>query len=310
MGRKKASDSGGLYDGLSPVNADALRSLVEYLELKAYSPNTVRTYVNEVKQLLLVLGNVDVKSLSSGRLMDYFRYCVRTLFLSESSVHSRMNAVKFYFENVLGREAVFDSIPRPKKPRSLPRILNMAELKRMLDLTPNLKHNTMLRVGYGMGLRVSEIVHLKLTDINSVSMTVFVHRGKGKKDRYVNLPLSLLKQLRAYVKAYRPAEYVFEGQGGGEYSIRSAQAVFTSALKRAGVQVKVGIHSLRHSFATHLLEQGTDIRLIKELLGHDDIRTTMKYTHVTPQSLRTVRSPLDNLDRPDDKNDEDRPWYF
>jgi site-specific recombinase XerD len=146
-----------------------------------------------------------------------------------------------------------------------------------------------------MGLRVSEIVNLKVTDVDSGNMQVLVERGKGKKDRYANLPESILSDLRAYYKKYRPAKYLFEGQSGGKYSVRSVQSVFTSAMRKAGINKNVGIHGLRHSFATHLLENGTDISFIQQLLGHRDIKTTMIYTKVAQKNLKKIKSPLDGL---------------
>ncbi|RYY54409.1 MAG: integrase [Chitinophagaceae bacterium] len=295
---------------LNEGNALALRLFIESLDLKAYSRNTIRTYVNEFRQFLQVLGSMNAANLADQRIRDYFVYCLKTLRLSESTVHSRINAIKFYYERVLGRDSVFFEMPRPKKPQILPRVLSIDELKKMFDLTPNLKHNTMLRLCYGMGLRVSEIVGLKISDINSRTMQVLIRRGKGKKDRYVNLPQSMLLQLRSYVVAFQPREFLFEGQAGKAYSIRSAQQVFQTALKRAKINIKTGIHSLRHSYATHLLEQGTDIRFIKELLGHDDIRTTIKYTHVSPASIRNVKSPLDGMSKLPGGDDPERPGFF
>jgi site-specific recombinase XerD len=146
-----------------------------------------------------------------------------------------------------------------------------------------------------MGLRVSEIVGLRITDIDSGNMQVHIQRGKGKKDRYVNLPESLLEELRASYRAYRPQNYLFEGQDGGKYSVRSAQHVFEAALEKAKINKEAGIHSLRHSFATHLLENGTDVSFIQQLLGHNDIRTTMRYAKVAQKSLKKINSPLDNL---------------
>ena len=151
----------------------------------------------------------------------------------------------------------------------------------------------MLRLCYGMGLRVSEIVNIKITDVDSKNMQVFIERAKGKKDRYANLPESILKQLRTYFIEYKPKKYLFEGQYGGPYSIRSTQQVFKDALKRAKINKQVGIHGLRHSFATHLLENGTDIKFIQELLGHNDIKTTLRYTQVSEKSLKNIKSPLD-----------------
>lgn len=153
----------------------------------------------------------------------------------------------------------------------------------------------MLKLCYGMGLRLSEILNLKIADIDSKTMQVFIERGKGKKDRYANLPQSILEQLRVYYIEYKPKEYLFEGQYGGQYSSRSVQQVFKKSLEKARITKKVGIHSLRHSFATHLLDNGTDIRFIQELLGHNDIKTTLVYTHVTDKSIRKIVSPLDHL---------------
>ena len=174
--------------------------------------------------------------------------------------------------------------------------MNVKDIKKIFELTINIKHNTMLKLCYGMGLRVSEIVQIKITDIDSKNMQVFIERAKGKKDRYVNLPESILMQLRIYFKEYKPKKYLFEGQYGDKYSIRSAQQVFKDALKRAKINKDAGIHSLRHSFATHLLENGTDISFIQQLLGHNDIRTTLIYAHVTKKDLKKVRSPLDQMD--------------
>ena len=177
----------------------------------------------------------------------------------------------------------------------LPKTIHQNDIKKMFAVTANLKHNTMLKLCYGMGLRLSEIINLKITDIDSNNMQVFIEKSKGKKDRYVNLPQSVLKQLRLYYKAYRPKKFLFEGQAGGQYAKRSLQNVFKNALQKAGINKQVGIHSLRHSYATHLLEQGTDIRFIQELLGHKDIKTTLIYTEVSNNSIRNIQSPLDNL---------------
>jgi len=222
-------------------------------------------------------------------------YCINELKLSEATIHSRINAIKFYYEQVLRRERFLITIPRPKKPSKLPKVIAPANIKKLFELTLNLKHNTMLKLCYGLGLRVSEIVNLKIKDIDSQSMQVFIERGKGKKDRYVNLPESILPQLRIYFMEYKPKMYLFEGQFGGQYSSRSAQQVFKNALQKAKINKTVGIHSLRHSFATHLLEQGTDIRFIQELLGHNDIKTTLIYTEVSDKSIRKIISPLDTL---------------
>lgn len=281
---------------IAPINRAAFTRYVELLQLKGYSPNTIRTYFIEFAQLLKILNDYPVEQLSAEKLRSYILYCIRTLKLSENLIHSRLNALKFYFEQVLHREKFFMDIPRPKKPSSLPKTLSVEDIKKMLRAVENnLKHLLILKLCYGMGLRVSEIVNLKITDIDSHRMQVLICRAKGKKDRYVNLPESVLELLRQYYMAYKPKDYLFEGQYGGAYSIRSTQAVFKNAMQKANINKKIGIHGLRHSYATHLIEQGTDIRFVQELLGHKDIKTTMIYTHLSDTTKRNIKSPLDNL---------------
>lgn len=280
---------------VSDVNRPALERMVHTIRLKGYSQHTEHTYRNEFAQLLFQLGEVPVDRLSPERLRSYMLYCTSELKLSEATLHSRLNAIKFYFEKVLKREKFFADIPRPKKHSTLPKHISQQDVKRMLDRTSNLKHNTLLRLCYGMGLRVSELIGLKVRHIDSGNMQVLLVKGKGKKDRYVNLPDSILDQLRQYFKAYKPKEYLFEGQYGGPYTVRSAQAVFKKALKAAGINKQVGIHGLRHSYATHLMEAGTDISHIQKLLGHANIETTLVYAQVSDRALKGVKSPLDAL---------------
>ena len=280
---------------VSAENQLALNRMVEQLQLKAYSPNTLKTYKNEFAQLLHVLKDKNVNDLDAERLRSYFLYCTNTLKLSENTLHSRINAVKFYFEQVLKREKFFFEIPRPKKPQILPKVINPQDIKKLFEVTTNPKHLMMLKLCYGLGLRVGEIVSLKVTDIDSKNMQVFIERAKGKKDRYINLPETVLVPLRAYYVAYKPKKYLFEGQYGDQYSTRSAQQVFKNALEKAKINKVVGIHGLRHSFATHLLESGTDIKFIQELMGHNDIKTTLRYLHVSEKSIRKIKSPLDAI---------------
>lgn len=280
---------------VNPVNRPPLQRFIDTLRLKGYSPHTENTYRNEFTQLLLRLGEVPVDTLTPERIRSYMLFCTTALKLSESHLHSRLNAIKFYFEKVLKQETFFVEIPRPKRHCTLPKHISTRDVKKLFDCTPNLKHNTMLKLCYGMGLRVSEIVALKVKHIDSGNMQVLIEKAKGKKDRYVNLPESLLDQLRAYFKQYRPKEYLFEGQYGGQYSTRSAQHVFKCALRKAGINKDAGIHSLRHSYATHLMEVGTDISHIQKLLGHAHIATTLIYAKVTDRETKKVKSPLDRL---------------
>jgi site-specific recombinase XerD len=283
---------------IAPVNLHIIELMKDHLVLKAYSRSTIKTYLNEMQQFLYRLGNISADELTPGHLKKYLVFCFEKLKLSENTLHSRINAMKFYYEQVLRRERFFLEIPRPKKPLQLPKLLNEDELSRLFNALSNKKHKAMLFTAYSAGLRVSEIVQLKLADIDSERMQIFIENAKGKKDRYVNLSPILLDILREYFKQYspRPKVYLFESEQTGQaYPIRTVQQIFSNAKQKAGIVKDVGIHSLRHSFATHLLDKGTDIRYIKDLLGHFDIRTTERYLHVSKNQLVNIVSPLDEL---------------
>ena len=280
---------------IHPINQPALKRMHELLLLKAYSPNTINAYCVEFSQLLYLLKGFDVNELTPERLRSYLLYCVNTLELSENVIHSRLNAIKFYFEQVLHRDKFFFDIPRPKKVKALPIVLSKEEIVKIFKQVTNHKHLLMLKLCYGMGLRVSEVVNLKITNIDSKRMMVHIEASKGKKDRYVTLPASILDELRNYYRKYIPKIYLFEGQYGGRYSIRSVQAVFKNALKRAKINKPLSVHALRHCYATHLLEVGTDMYFISKLLGHNSTSTTEIYAKVSNRQLGNIKSPLDNL---------------
>ncbi len=214
---------------------------------------------------------------------------------SASVQNQLVNAIKFFFEQLLKWPKEFYDLPRAQKPQQLPAVFAEEEVKRLILATENLKHRSMLCLAYAGGLRVSEIVNVKLADIDSKRMPITLRQAKGMKDRQVMLSEKLLLLLRDYFKEYKPALWLFEGQSGDQYSTRSVQEVIQQAKKKAGIKKKGSIHALRHSFATHLLEGGTDISSIKELLGHSSIRTTMIYTHVSKKVLSKIQSPLDKL---------------
>jgi site-specific recombinase XerD len=283
---------------LSENNRKQLLRFTEKLVLKKYSNSTLKTYCNEFMQLLLLLDQKNVQDLTAEQLKSYMLYCTVKLKLSENTLHSRLNALKFYFEQVLKRDKIFWEIPRPKKALQLPKLLNETELARLFNALSNKKHKAMLFTVYSAGLRLSELVNLKLADVDSKRMLLFIERAKGKKDRYVNLSPVLLDILRDYIKSYtpRPQYYLFESeQTLTAYPARTVQQIFTNAKQKAGIRKEVGIHSLRHSFATHLLEKGTDIKYIKDLLGHFNIKTTERYLHVSRKLLVNISSPLDDL---------------
>ena len=265
------------------------------LQQKAFSPNTIRLYLYEFAQLVIVLKHYPVQNLTSDRLNSYFLYCIKTLKHSESHVYSRMNAVKSYFNLVCQRIEIFDLVIRPKPTKKLPKVLSTFEVKKLFLATANLKHILILKIAYGMGLRVSEIINLQLAHIDIDRMQVLIACGKGKKDRYVNFPHSLVQLFDDYLKMYQPSKHLFEGQFDEQYTTRSAQAVFHKAMLKAGINKSVGIHGLRHSYATHLLEAGTDMVFIQKLLGHSQIKTTEIYAKVSNKIISQVRSPLDSI---------------
>jgi integrase/recombinase XerD len=288
---------------ISLNNQKALDEMLQLLQLKGYSKNTIRTYKSELHVFLETIKNKNVQTITPADLKRYLQYCLDTLQLTENAVHSRLNALKFYFEQVLGREKFFFTIPRPKKHLQLPKIISEEKIVTGLLQIENVKHRAILMVAYSAGLRVSEVVNLKVTDVQSDRMQIFIEKSKGKKDRIVPLSKTALQVLRAYFIAYKPNKWLFEGQNKNEhYSTRSAQIIFNDAFKMLGLASSISFHSLRHSFATHLLEAGTDIKYIQDLLGHNDIQTTLRYTHVSNKDLRKIESPLDKIMREQEGN--------
>jgi site-specific recombinase XerD len=283
---------------INPVNIQVIPLLTQQLILKAYSPSTIRTYTNEMTQLLQRLGDIPADSLTTMQLRKYLCYCFEKLKLSESTLHSRINALKFYYEQVLKKEKLFWEIPRPKKAIKLPKVISEEKIILGLLAVKNLKHKTLLLLAYSAGLRVSEVIALCLSDISSDRMQININHAKGKKDRVVTLSKSILPILRDYYKQYKPKHWLFEGQNRDEhYSSRSAQLIFKQAYVKLGLPTQCSFHSLRHSYATHLLESGTDITYIQKLLGHNDIKTTMRYTQVSNKALNKIESPLDKVMR-------------
>lgn len=287
-----------ISSALIKENNEALKKFKQQLILKSYSASTIRTYSNEFVQFLNTINNVPADKFSTARIKDYLQYCFEKLKLKENTLHSRMNALKFYYEQVLNKEKFFWEIPRPKKPMILPKLLNETELSKLFNALGNRKHKAMLFTAYSAGLRVSEIVNLKIADVDSKRMQILIERAKGKKDRYVALSPLLLDILRKYLTEYkpRPKYYLFESeQTFTAYPTRTVQQIFSTAKHKAGIAKALGIHSLRHSFATHLLDKGTDIKYIKDLLGHFNIKTTERYLHVSNKKLVNIVSPLDDL---------------
>ncbi|MDB5190464.1 MAG: tyrosine-type recombinase/integrase [Segetibacter sp.] len=296
--RNKESRTTATTENLLPSNQFAFDQYIQTLVLQQKAESTIKTYKNEFLQYLKHLKNHPANEMDLNRIKNYFTYCFTTLNLSVPTVYNRINALKLYYEVVLGREKFFIELPRPKRALTLPRVLGENELTRLFNALPNLKHKAILFTAYSAGLRVSEVTAMQLTHVDSDRMQLFIKCAKGKKDRYASLSPVVLDILRAYIRQakIKPLKYVFEGQQPGvRYSTRSAQKVFEAAKNKAGITKEITFHGLRHSFATHLLEKGIDVKFIQELLGHFDIKTTMRYIHVRKEQLVNIVSPIDDI---------------
>lgn len=283
------------------MNEHVIRNMKTQLVLKGYSERTIKTYLGEMNSFLSLIKMHHADDFDAERIKAYLFYCHTVLMLSEATIHSRMNALKFYYEQVIKKEKIFFDIPRPKKHLQLPKVISEEKIISGLLTIENIKHKTLLLLAYSSGLRVSEVVSLRVQDINSDRMQVSIVKGKGKKDRMVPLSKSILPLLRNYYKTYKPKFWMFEAQNSiDHYSVRSAQIIFKKAFKNLGLPSNCSFHSLRHSYATHLLENGTSLRYIQELLGHNDIKTTLRYTHVSKNAMENIESPLDKILRKHD----------
>jgi len=204
-----------------------------------------------------------------------------------------VGSLKLFYKEVFGQDRDFSKLVISQRESQLPDVLTVGEIKLILEHTQNLKHKALLSLLYGSGLRIGELLELKITDINSERMTVCVRQDKGKKDRLTILSHNVLKVLRKYFTEYEPKDYLFEGQNGGKYSAGSARKVLKGSMAKAKINKSATLPTLRHSFATHLLENGVGISHIQKLLGHHNIKTTLIYTHIANESLMTIKSPLD-----------------
>ncbi|RAU83009.1 tyrosine-type recombinase/integrase [Pontibacter arcticus] len=272
---------------------------VEKLFLLNYSNNTIRTYHSLLLRFLnghKADGLASIVNFTAEEINKYHRGMVQSQKYAYSTISQSINAVKFYYQRVLGRHSVKpEDVERPDKPRRLPQVLSKQEGQRILTATENLKHRCLMQLLYSGGLRISEVINLRISDVRSDRNVLFIQGGKGKKDRTTLLSQKLLENLRSYFKQYRPKVWLFEGQTGGQYTVERIRSVFRASMVKANIKTKATPHTLRHSFATHLLEQGTDLRYIQALLGHSSSKTTEIYTHVTSYALDKITSPLDCL---------------
>lgn len=272
-----------------------IQLLIQLLEVKRYSSNSIETYVNAFRQFLMYFKGQDVDTLTVKQIEQYINLQVTEKNISISYQKQLVAAIKFWYNGVLGKKITLDYLYPDRGEFKIPVVFSQEEIKKMLTVCENIKHKAILATIYSCGLRLSELTNLMIKDVDSSAMTVTVRQGKGKRDRVVVLSKKLLILLREYFVQYKPKEYLFEGQTGGKYAARSVQQVLKQTLTKSKIKTKGSVHSLRHSYATHLIEQGTDIRFVQELLGHKSIKTTLIYTHLTDAAKRKIKSPLDNL---------------
>jgi integrase/recombinase XerD len=263
------------------------------MELRGFSKPTQQTYLREVRKFEEHFKK-PAEELGEKEIKEYLLHAVRDRKIAQSTLKQYYSGLRFLYKTTLQREWVVDKIPYPKQTTKLPVILDKKEVQSLLSATENIKHKAILMLTYSAGLRVSETAHLAVSDIDSTRMLIHVRQGKGGRDRYSVLSRVALESLRQYWKEYRPASWLFPGQEADKpISHSSIQMMFTSAKKKAGITKPVSIHSLRHSFATHLLEAGTDLHHIQLLLGHASPKTTTIYLHVSKHNLSQIASPLD-----------------
>lgn len=272
-----------------------MKQFLTYLNNRRYSPSTVATYSYHVRRFLSELGSIHPLRLGDQDIAGYLeRYYVRQRY-ARSTQNQAVNAIKLFYLTEYQRDIEAKIRLRPKRERKLPKVLSADEVAAFLRSFKNEKHRSIFYLVYSGGLRLSEVLNMRLSDIDSRRMVINIRQSKGAKDREVPLSETCLKQLRRYYCSYRPKKWLFEGQKGGKYAASSVQHLFKKGLKAAHIHKDLSVHSLRHSYATHLLENGTDIRIIQELLGHNSSKTTDIYTHVSNALKSKIQNPLDRL---------------
>lgn len=271
--------------------------MIEDMSVRNLSANTQQLYIDRVAKFARYFGK-SPELLGPEDVRAYQVYLIHQKRASSSMLQQTVCALRFLYRNTLGKEWALPYIPSPRREKKLPVVLSQEEVSRFLDNLPNLKHRALIITAYATGMRVSEVVSLRAADIESDRMMIRVEQGKGRKDRYVMLSPNLLELLRAYWKVARPADWLFPGQRPGTHlTAKRALQVCIKAGVAAGLTKRVTVRALRHSFATHLLDAGANIRVIQILLGHRSLRTTVKYTHVSRETICSTSSPLDQLSK-------------
>ena len=281
---------------LDDIKSNEIVRFEHYLQSKRYSSNTIKVYAETFRVFLRYFASKAIEEISNDDLIAFNNDYILKNNFSSSYQNQLVNAVKLYYSVIQHKRIDVELVHRPRREKTLPNVLSKEEVKKLLNASTNLKHRTMLSLIYACGLRRSELLNLTFKDIQADRLIITVRQSKGKKDRIVTLSPMLLVELRQYYLQFRPLKYLFEGQVVGEkYSARSLEEILKKACKTAKINKPVTLHWLRHSYATHLLERGTDLRYIQELLGHSSSRTTEIYTHVSIKSLSQICSPFDDL---------------
>lgn len=265
------------------------------LTMQRYSENSIRNYISNLNYFLKISSKFKPEEITQKQLEDFIIWLVEKKKVGQSYQKAMIATITKFYKEIFQRPVDLRHLYPKRKECKLPKFLTKVEVRKVLDATENLKHKAILTTIYSCGLRLSELLELKISDIKTHENLLLIRQAKGKKDRVVMLSPVLLELLRTYYRTYKPKNYLFEGQEGERYSERSVQQILKNALSKANVLSPASVHTLRHSYATHLLENGTDIRIIKELLGHNNIKTTEIYTHITDINKTRVKSPLDFL---------------
>jgi len=278
------------------LHARHTENFIRWLKGQRYSAKTIQAYKDALLVFLRFYRDRSIETIDNNDIIRFnYEYIIKNKY-SGSYQNQVINAVKLFFRITENKVITEDEIERPRRPKKLPDILAQSEIEDIIKKTINLKHRAMLSLIYACGLRRSELLNLELNSVDSKRNLLIIKDAKGSKDRLVPLPVSIIEMLRVYYKCYRPRHWLFEGGKAAEkYTESSIQQVFRQAVKRAGIKKNITLHTLRHCYATHLLENGTDLRFIQELLGHKSSKTTEIYTHVSAKSIERIKSPFENL---------------
>lgn len=266
-----------------------IKIIVREMEILNYSKKTIDAYIRNIVELYNFVKK-PLKNLDEDEIKNFLSYKQKKG-LSSQSISLAANSINFLYSRIY-KKADYVKLRHPKKSKRLPVVLSKTEIEKIIDQTENRKHKLIISLAYAGGLRVSEVVNLKVKDIDINALTLTVRQGKGKKDRLTVISKRIIADLSEMIKLKKANDYVFESERGGKLTVTTLQKVFAKCLQKSGIKKSATFHSLRHSFATHLLENGTDVRYVQELLGHQNIRTTQIYTQVTNPSIRKIVSPF------------------